>query len=61
MVAIEVSDDGRGLSGRPIDGDDDGHFGLKALAGLSATMGGTLTIDSTPGKGTTMCLEVRRR
>ncbi len=61
MVALEVSDDGRGLGGQPLDDDHDGHFGLKALAGLSATMGGTLSIDSTPGKGTTMCLEVRSR
>jgi len=61
MVAVEVSDDGRGMSRQSVDGDHDGHFGLRALAGLSATMGGTLTIDSTPGKGTTMCLEVRSR
>ncbi len=61
MVALEVSDDGRGLQGEPIDDDHDGHFGLKALAGLSATMGGTLTIESTPGRGTTLCLEVPNR
>lgn len=60
-MALEVSDDGRGLSGQPIDEGHDGHVGLRALAGLSATMGGALSIDSTPGKGTTLCLEVRSR
>ncbi|HEX9992057.1 MAG TPA: sensor histidine kinase [Acidimicrobiales bacterium] len=56
-AVLEVSDDGQGLdTGRiPV---KEGHFGLRALAGLAATMGASLSIDSTPGKGTTLCLEV---
>ena len=57
VVCLEVSDDGRGLSEEQYP-DDEGHFGLRALAGLAATMGATLTIDSTPGRGTTLALEV---
>jgi two-component system, NarL family, sensor kinase len=57
VVCLEVSDDGRGLSGDQLS-EGPGHFGLRALAGLAATMGATLTIDSTPGRGTTLALEV---
>ena len=51
---LEVSDDGRGLDAEQLD-DRSGHFGLKALAGLATAVGATLTVDSTPGKGTTLC------
>lgn len=57
LAVLEVSDDGRGLDTSRMR-EREGHFGLKALAGLAATMGASLTIDSTPGKGTTLCLEV---
>lgn len=59
-VALEVSDDGRGLDTEQMAATD-GHFGLKSLAGLAAAMGATLTVDSDPGRGTTVCLEVPRR
>jgi two-component system NarL family sensor kinase len=56
-AVLEVSDDGRGVDMAQVDGRE-GHLGLKALAGLAATMGATLSVDSTPGRGTTLCLEV---
>lgn len=56
-AVLEVSDDGQGLDTSRMP-EREGHFGLRALAGLAATMGASLTIDSTPGKGTTLCLEV---
>jgi two-component system, NarL family, sensor kinase len=56
-AVLEVSDDGRGLDTAHMP-EREGHFGLRALAGLAATMGASLSIDSTPGKGTTLCLEV---
>jgi signal transduction histidine kinase len=59
-TVLEVSDNGRGLDADQIT-DRSGHFGLKALAGLANAMGGTLAVDSTPGKGTTVCLEVPYR
>ncbi|MCB0994381.1 MAG: sensor histidine kinase [Acidimicrobiales bacterium] len=57
---LRVIDDGRGVDTLNMP-QREGHLGLKALAGLAATMGATLSIDSTPGKGTVLCLEVPRR
>ena len=50
---ITVDDDGRGFTPGQIEGKpDDGHFGLRALAGLIADAGGRLTVLSAPGAGT---------
>ena len=52
-------DDGRGL-----DPDDipqkQGHLGLRALAGLAASKGSAIIIESAPGSGTELRLEVPR-
>ena len=57
VAVLEVSDDGRGLDEERMR-DGESHLGLKALGGLAATMGATLNVASTPGRGTTLCLEV---
>jgi two-component system, NarL family, sensor kinase len=57
MVVLEVSDDGRGLPGPDLP-QRPGHLGLRALGGLAATMGASLTLSSTPGKGTVLALEM---
>jgi two-component system NarL family sensor kinase len=50
---IIVDDDGRGFTPGQIEGKPgDGHFGLRALAGLIADAGGKLTVLSAPGAGT---------
>jgi signal transduction histidine kinase len=54
-----VTDDGRGFS--PSDrerGAQEGHVGLTLLEGLAAQAGGTLSVRSEPGEGTTVELEV---
>jgi two-component system NarL family sensor kinase len=56
-VVLEVSDDGRGLPGPDLP-QRPGHLGLRALGGLAATMGASLTLSSTPGKGTVLALEM---
>jgi two-component system NarL family sensor kinase len=56
-VFLEVSDDGRGLPGPDLP-QRPGHLGLRALGGLAATMGASLTLSSTPGKGTVLALEM---
>ena len=56
-VVLEVSDDGRGLPGPDLP-QKPGHLGLRALGGLAATMGASLTLSSTPGKGTVLALEM---
>jgi two-component system NarL family sensor kinase len=57
MIVLLVSDDGEGcdpgrLSALP------GHVGLRALAGLAAQSGAALLLQSDPGRGTTLRLEV---
>lgn len=52
-VRLIIDDDGRGFTPGQIEGKTgDGHFGLRALAGLIADAGGKLTVLSAPGAGT---------
>ncbi len=52
-VRLGVDDDGRGFSATTLEERaDDGHVGLRALAGLVADLGGSLTVRSAPGEGT---------
>jgi len=54
-VTIEVRDDGRGFDpAAPAAADDDRHFGLLGIRERVARIGGTLTIRSSPGAGTTI-------
>jgi signal transduction histidine kinase len=58
-VALEITDDGDGFT--PLEQDDaraNGHLGLKLLADLARDVGGGLHIDSQPGRGTVVRLEV---
>ncbi len=55
-VHAEVSDDGRGFD--PAAAGPYGHFGLRVLAELAREHGGELTVDSAPGRGTTVRLQV---
>jgi two-component system, NarL family, sensor kinase len=53
---LAVSDDGRGFD---LDGSSGvGHFGLRILRDLAQEAGGELRVDSKPGRGTTVSLEV---
>jgi signal transduction histidine kinase len=55
LVTLAVSDDGRGLEGAAPAGDGTGIDGMKQRA---AEIGATLHLESAPGKGTTIRLEV---
>lgn len=58
-VSIEIVDEGKGFD--PADRSDEGyrqHQGLQIVRSRVRLAGGRLAIDSTPGKGTTMSLEV---
>ncbi|MDQ4039254.1 MAG: sensor histidine kinase [Actinomycetota bacterium] len=59
-TTLEIADDGRGLDGEVVP-EKPGHVGLRALAGLADDMGATLSVRSTPGKGTVLALEVPTR
>jgi signal transduction histidine kinase len=58
-VALEVADDGRGM--RPERAEPtlaEGHIGLASVASRVAAAGGELTIESTPGEGTRVRVEL---
>lgn len=58
-LLLEVSDDGHGFD----PGDPElrsRHLGLTSMAQRAAELGGRLTIDSSPGQGTTVRLELGR-
>jgi len=55
-ATLRVTDDGSGFD--PEQGPDGAHFGLRVLRDLVREVGGDLEIDSAPGRGTTVCLEV---
>jgi signal transduction histidine kinase len=59
VVRLVVSDDGRGSS--DLDRERrlaEGHLGLQLLLDLVAQAGGTMELDSRPGRGTTLTLEL---
>jgi signal transduction histidine kinase len=59
VVRQRVADDGRGFSAEDRAGRRaDGHVGLQLLEDLVREAGGTLALDSRPGHGTTMELEL---
>ena len=58
LTVLEVVDDGCGFD--PAEAVDRTHFGLRGLDSLIAEAGGTLSVASSPGHGTTVRLEVRR-
>jgi signal transduction histidine kinase len=50
-----VEDDGCGFD--PLSAQADGHFGLRVMQDIVGEAGGTLEIDSTPGRGTRITVE----
>lgn len=56
QLVLEVVDDGRGFD--PTAGAAEGHFGLRTLESLVRESGGTLEVESAPGEGTTLRMEV---
>jgi signal transduction histidine kinase len=57
-LILTVEDDGRGFDPSAVP--RDGHLGLRALRDLISEMGAELTLDSTPGEGTKVTMEVAR-
>jgi signal transduction histidine kinase len=53
---MAIQDDGRGFDAtRPV---GEGHYGLRFIRERAEGMGGRLSIDSAPGQGTRLTLEV---
>jgi len=58
-AGLTIADDGRGFSPEVADAArEDGHLGLRVLADMAQDAGGRLDIDSEPGRGTRVSLEV---
>jgi signal transduction histidine kinase len=56
-VRLEVEDDGRGFDPARFAGES--HFGLRILSDLVAAADGTLEVESRPGEGARVAVEVR--
>jgi signal transduction histidine kinase len=56
-VSLEIGDNGRGFNP---DGIFPGHLGLTSMRERAIKAGGTITIESDPGKGTRICVRVPR-
>jgi signal transduction histidine kinase/ligand-binding sensor domain-containing protein len=54
IVTLRVEDDGRGFEGHAAAADEDGHYGLTTMRERAEELGGTLSITSAAGKGTTV-------
>lgn len=58
-VRISVVDEGQGFDQRLFQGPDDGrHLGLRTMRERAESVGGTLTVESLPGQGTRVVLEL---
>ncbi|HEX8122198.1 MAG TPA: sensor histidine kinase [Solirubrobacteraceae bacterium] len=58
-VVLSVVDDGRGFeAASALTPEDPGHLGLRLVADLAREAGGVMRVDSIPGRGTRVCLEV---
>ena len=58
-VRISVVDEGQGFDPGLFDGLDDGrHLGLRTMRERAESVGGTLTVESQPGQGTRVVLEL---
>lgn len=60
-VCLTVADDGVGFEPAAAVSTGEGHFGLSMLRDLATEAGADLDVDSTPGSGTRIRLEVPRR
>ena len=60
-IRATVRDDGAGFPVGRQQGVEQGHFGLHGMRERAERLGGSLSIDSSPGGGTTVSIEVRRR
>jgi signal transduction histidine kinase len=60
-MRIEISDDGKGFEPEKILGDHlQSGNGLGNLSNRASLIGATITFDSTPGKGTTVNINIKQ-
>jgi signal transduction histidine kinase len=61
LVRVRIQDNGQGFDPQRAAGAEDGHFGLRFMRERAEQVGGTLRVDSTPGQGTRVTVEVAVR
>jgi signal transduction histidine kinase len=57
-AVLTVEDDGRGFEPGGVNGERRQHFGLRILHDLTADANGKLAVESAPGSGTSVRIEV---
>jgi len=57
-VVLRIADNGRGFDQTQIMGANDGHFGLVGMAERAKRLGAELTVQSKPGEGTSVKIQV---
>jgi ligand-binding sensor domain-containing protein/signal transduction histidine kinase len=57
-VSLQIGDDGRGFEPLPGARGPEGHFGIQGMHERAGEMGAALTLESTPGSGTRVSVEV---
>ncbi|MEU4805191.1 sensor histidine kinase [Actinosynnema sp. NPDC023587] len=57
-VTLDVCDDGRGFDPRAVTPGEGRGFGLTSIRSRVAELGGTLSVESTPGEGTALAVTV---
>jgi len=58
LVRVEIADEGCGISQAPDAARSSGHYGVVGMQERMAKIGGTCTISSAKGTGTTVTLEI---
>ncbi|MFO0805278.1 MAG: sensor histidine kinase [Gemmataceae bacterium] len=59
-VELEVEDDGVGIASEILERGKPGHMGLTGMRERATLLGGSLTVDSTPGRGTRITARIPR-
>jgi signal transduction histidine kinase len=58
LACVRIRDDGQGFDPQRAAGAEDSHFGLRFMHERAEQLGGTLRVDSAPGQGTCVTVEV---
>jgi len=57
-VSLDITDDGRGFSPDAVLHERVGHLGLRGIRARVKRLGGRLVIDSVPGRGTSIRVQI---
>jgi signal transduction histidine kinase len=55
---LQITDDGKGFDPEACEGPNEGHFGLLGIRERAERMGGNAQINSSPGNGTCIRVEI---